>query len=87
MAMAKICDRCCGVYSKNTHTVKVDDQLCGHVKGSMIIFEEASRYGEYCDSTTSNSRRSKNAYFDLCPTCAKEFTDFMNAKMVLSVEE
>lgn len=87
MAMARVCDRCGGVYSKNTHMVKVDDQRCGHAKGAMIMFEETSGYGEYYDSTQPNSRKSKNAYFDLCPTCAKEFTDFMNAKMVLSVEE
>lgn len=64
MALARICDRCKGVYSKNTQSLELDSEHSGKVKGVILIFE-------------SDSINNKNLFFDLCPDCARKFIDFM----------
>lgn len=71
MALARICDRCKRVYSKNEHEFHVDIEHAGHVKGMILMFEEAD------DKKLAYPYTVKNAYFDLCPSCSKELTEFI----------
>lgn len=73
MAHAKICDRCGGVYGKNSHMEEFGPDKYGTVKGVCVMFEDTDR-----DTVAVNGvMRRKNAYMDLCDDCAKQLSLFL----------
>lgn len=74
MAIAKICDRCGGVYAKNEFQADFGNAKYGTVKAVVVMFEETNR-----DQVDLVDRR-KNAYMDLCDHCASQLCTFLRDK-------
>lgn len=73
MAIAKICDRCGNVYAKNTIEADFGDNKYGTVRGVIVMFEETDRRLP----TYNEDDTRKNAYMDLCDSCATDIVSFL----------
>lgn len=78
MAHAKICDRCGGVYGKNTNNEDFGPQRYGTVKGICVMFEDVNR--DDSAVVVNGIERRRNAYMDLCDDCVKKITLLLKDK-------
>ena len=73
MAIAKICDRCAGVYANDEVHADFGDNKFGTIKGVCVMFKEASK--DSVQRTFEPPHR--NAYLDLCPACSEMLRLFL----------
>lgn len=74
MATARICDRCGGVYGKNTVEVNFGDNKYGVVRGVCVMFAETDKSAPPCVEPR------RNAYMDLCDSCTNKLALFLKDK-------
>lgn len=66
MARAKICDRCGAVYGANYYEANFGPGKHGIVRGVCVMLD-----------TVDANDTTKNAYMDLCDTCAEHIVTFL----------
>ena len=95
MATAKICDRCGGVYGKNTVQESFSEESWGTMRGICVMFEETDKFrksdplAKYKASGDETRPERKNFYMDLCDDCCIQISEFirnMAARIVCEPE-